>query len=197
MQSVLEYYWVKTLLDGSKIAQFDELGNRHRWYDNDVPIRAVSWEPFSVGLAEKVTAMNGILTIALNHKPVIVTVKPNDKVHAQWDNGIETSTPYRCDECGWQWMTVAAYEFPTCPQCGTHDEFFCEDCNHLIDPTRVLRPHNGQLNCPDCDHPQGLIRKTKLRQIAVRRDFTEYVTEVAGKFRVTITDSGAIKTESL
>lgn len=198
MQSVLEYYWTKIFVNGSEIAQFDEFGNTHRWYDDDSKgLKAVVYKPFSPSLAAAVTTVSGIETLIAPHQPITIVVKPTDEVVAKWDNGLTTSNPYHCDSCGYTWMTEAAYEFPTCPQCGTRDEFWCESCLNYIDPDRVIRKPTGQLECPDCDHPQGLIPTYLLKQIVVNRHFVEYVCEVKDKFRFTIRETGEFHIETL
>jgi hypothetical protein len=141
--------------------------------------------------------MNGFSAISLDHKPLVVKLQPDDDVIAYWDNGISMSNPYRCDQCGWQWMTAPAYEFPRCPQCETSDEFYCPECKQRIPPEFVIRKPTGQLECPNHNFPMGLSVTRHLQQVAVRRDFVEYVIEVKNKLRATITDTGEIRIESL
>lgn len=197
MQSVLEYYWTKVLYDGSKISQFDETGHLHRWFDDESTPQLVRFDPFSIELAERVMDVNKLAVISLPHKPIEIKICPNDEVVCFWDGGLETSTPYQCDNCGWQWMATAAYEYPVCKQCGNADEFFCEEHQRFIEPERVIRKPTGQLECPDCTHPQGLIRNQHVYQVAKQRHFVEYVCEIKNKLRLTITDQNVIRIESL
>jgi DNA-directed RNA polymerase subunit RPC12/RpoP len=198
LQSVLEYYWTKVFENGNRISQFDDTGKLRRWFDDDSQqLKEVRFDPFPPGLVEKVKTMNGFKSISLDHKPLVVTLQPNDEAIAYWDNGLSISNPYACDQCGWQWMTVPAYEFPRCPQCETADEFVCQECNSRIPPESVIRKPEGQLECPNHTFPQGLLRYSHIKQIAVRRDFVEYVIEIKNKLRATITDTGEIRIESL
>jgi hypothetical protein len=213
---IYNYFWVVVLRDGNTvIPEFDlETGAENRWFDvADRDISKVIWYPFSQEFADKVSSIvprmciEGVgpvleLEVPVGTKPVIL--RPSE---------ISQYSYYICKQCGCKiywlqenheepegipWMRILKQPNPLeCPDCGAHNEWYCEDCKCIVDnpilskeDTRLrFHFHKGEARCPVCENkpngPRGLKRVGNLeyasgisRSVSYALGYVEYEAKI-------------------
>ena len=194
-QPVLEYYWIKVLLDGKTIIpQFDfDTGKQNAWGTDNIPLSKVLLKPFDPDLAEKVIA-SGNPALASTNPTIEFIVEPDDIVEAGIYGTITQTDPFRCDICGWVFMHTDGSKFAKCPQCGSQDDWYCSRCKEFKTEFRIT--DKGQVQCLDCDIPVGLDRNKKLfRQIDIKHS-CDYFVKTQDR-QMIVTDDGRIINEKI
>lgn len=190
MSSIIEYQWIKVYIDQDGIEkfipQFRSDGTQQFWHDTaEIHPTKLLIAPISIELANRMQE-HKIPGVAIPLPVYSFLLKSDDIVSAYWDNAIETSSHYFCTTCNTSWKHLDSTKWAKCPQCGEMDAWTCLRCGRTIENTKVLRNQRGEINCPHCEIPYGLTRERRLERIQDITENTDYVVEVANKFKITI-----------
>ena len=190
MSAIIEYQWIKVYREGNVekfIPQFTSEGKQQFWNDTkDINIHKLVISPISPEVAAAMQN-NGIPGCSVPLPVWNFSILPNDDIKAYWDNEIQLTNHFYCKTCGHQWKHLDSSKWAECPRCGQKDEWSCKRCGkHNIDNSVVKRNARGETNCPYCEIPYGLNRTRYLERIQDIIENTDYVIELAGKFKIII-----------
>lgn len=169
------YYWIATLPDGRRIAQFDATGRKLPWPDLPAMPVQVDLMPFSKEMAEQVRVTSKIAAIHQEGLPPVSLSDMGEGLIAGIDEQLFTQPTVECLTCG--------HEFPfdpsskaECPACHARDEWFCADCQAVKIPLAI----HGQVLCPTCkaqNKTRGLkrIMKFRVQTKAARYNFEHWI----------------------
>jgi DNA-directed RNA polymerase subunit RPC12/RpoP len=193
LDSILEYMWIKVLADGeTMIPQFDyETGQQNKWYDCVVPISKVILTPIPPDLVVKMEA-NGIPAQSSLLPTFTFNVLPDDDIIVFWDNAIVETSHYECLHCGWSFKHHDSTKFISCPQCGIQDGWKCERCGKEFTSDKTVRGSHGEVNCPECEIPYGLVRKSRFNLVQDVIAFVDYCILIKDKLKVTIKNNEVV-----
>jgi len=157
MRPTIEFFWTRYFDDGTYETQWDtETGEQNHWVpiDGKTVVRA-TLTPFSNEFAAFLQK-KGEPVIPTNNQSYEYVFREGDDPVMFWTHDVEYGTYYECGVCGFSFMHTEHGKFATCPNCGAHDEWFCEACKEFKDAPTFKK--GGQVECPDCSIPVGLVR---------------------------------------
>lgn len=185
MKPVLYYYWQKQSQETS-ISEFDPATGKERgWQDDPAVPDRVRLLPFDHHLAQKVQEAEQIPAVA-DDLPEW-EIEPCGHDIEVFKRGYYTHFDYYvCSAChtAFQWFGRGRL---ACPECGTHNEWYCDACDTLIENPLFMQ--NGEVRCPACEErgvPRGLLKIEKLIFVESQDLCANQVVRVPGKFEIEV-----------